>query len=192
MVIIDSTDILIAVLSMVGVCILVMGIKKSLGKRVVEAVSSDLQPENTTKNVKDIKLILSSRVSKSLVPSIDDFNLEHKDPDTTPEEYFQYFMKGLGWPFIESCELKSKSNGFYAKIARKDEYQIVWFWNYNDTHNKQFLIYLHGLFKEYMNNGNVPIHKVETVESIVYRARTRNGAKPDYLSKYGFVWKEDI
>ncbi|QOE31855.1 hypothetical protein ISTP3_orf00048 [Salmonella phage ISTP3] len=192
MVIIDSTDILIAVLSMVGVCILVMGIKKSLGKRVVEAVSSDLQPENTTKNVKDIKLILSSRVSKSLVPSIDDFNLDHKDPDTTPEEYFQYFMKGLGWPFIESCV--SKSNCFYLTIACKGEYQDVWFWNYDDTYDKQFLIYLHRLFKEYMNNGNVPVHKVETVESIVDRARTRtrNGAKPDYLSKYGFVWKEDI
>ncbi|AXY85278.1 hypothetical protein M1Y69_003629 [Salmonella enterica] len=195
MVIIDSTDILIAGFSIIGVFTLVCSIKKSIRKRVVDVVASDLQLEDTKENSKDIKQILASRVTKQLSLRIEDFNLGDKDPNTTSEEYFYYFMEGMGWPFIEYCSLKS--NYFYVTIVCKSDQHVaepnqrVWFYNYSDLDN-HFLVSLHRLFKEYMDNGSTQTPTVETVESIVERARARNESKSDYLSKYGFIWKEDI
>lgn len=195
MVIIDSTDILIAGFSIIGVFTLVCSIKKSIRKRVVDVVAPDLQLEDTKENSKDIKQILASRVSKRLSQKIEDFSLEQKDLNTTPEEYFQYFMEGLGWPSIECCILRT--NYFYVTIVCKSDQQVaepnqrVWFYNYSDLDN-HFLVSLHRLFKEYMDNGSTQNPTVETVESIVERARARNESKSDYLSKYGFIWKEDI
>ncbi|YP_009966733.1 membrane protein [Salmonella phage Se-J] len=196
MVIIDSTDILISVFSIIGVFTLVCSIKKSIRKKVVDVVvASDLQLEDTKENSKDIKQILASRVTKRISQEMEDFSLEQKDPNTTPEEYFQYFMEGLGWPFIEYCILRT--NYFYVTIVCKGDQQVaepkqrVWFYNYSDSDN-HFLVSLHRLFKEYMDNGSTQTPTVETVESIVERARARNESKSVYLSKYGFVWKEDI
>lgn len=181
MIIIDKGDVFCGIVAVVLATVFVNGMLRLMRKRI-QKVDHDMPQEKI-----DCKTaIFERRVSRTGAVS-NDFRIASASPDTTMEEYFDYFMSGLDWPKLDDikCDTTS-SNTWYLKLYVGGT--VAWIWGSmedrkgaGDSKIKQ----LNALFKRY-KSGDITPNDV-SVETIV--ARARGGSKVNHLYKYGYRWE---
>lgn len=117
-----------------------------------------------------------------------DFRLYYISEGVTPQEFFNYAMKGLHWPEISG--VTQRKDFVYAEmktVNKHGERETLRMWFFGREEQVNFVKEFAGLLHAYEKAGCTPLEVEEPVESIVARAR---GETVDLLNKYGFVWAE--
>lgn len=178
MIIIDSYDVLIGIGVVVILSVGIAFLRNWLGKPKA--------PESRCRA--DIHKLMLDRTCKH--GRSGDFRLYYISEEVTPQEFFNYAMKGLHWPEISG--VTQKKDFVYAgmkSVNKHGEREDLRMWFFGRENRLDFVKELAVLLHAYEKAGCPTLELEESVESIVARAR---GETVDFMNKYGFVWEEGL
>lgn len=116
-----------------------------------------------------------------------------RNVDVHPNEYFEYFIQGLGYPLIEQIEIKEMTSSYRnlyitAVVCNKVGKRYISFWgHYSEKDSRDFMKKLYSVMTDY--SLDTDYEAKETIDSIIKRARGEYISKEEEMEKYGYRWE---